>query len=111
MCACAVLLCVEAAPRIPLLSICLSACVQDPHGELQGQNVLIVRYSAELTAARFGLSAEKAEEVLAVGREKLAQVRKGRPPPHLDTKMLSSWNGERGAGTLYSRKFSGVFYH
>ncbi|XP_064179303.1 spermatogenesis-associated protein 20 isoform X1 [Anguilla rostrata] len=66
---------------------------QDPHGELQGQNVLIVRYSVELTAAKFGLSVEKAEEVLAAGREKLAQVRKGRPPPHLDTKMLSSWNG------------------
>ncbi|KAJ8363621.1 hypothetical protein SKAU_G00124520 [Synaphobranchus kaupii] len=66
---------------------------KDPHGELQGQNVLIVRYSVELTAARFGLSVEKVKEVLAAGREKLAQVRKGRPPPHLDTKMLSSWNG------------------
>ncbi|KAI1896684.1 hypothetical protein AGOR_G00097300 [Albula goreensis] len=66
---------------------------QDPHGELLGQNVLIVRYSVELTAAQFDLSVEKVEEVLAVGRERLAQVRKGRPPPHLDTKMLSSWNG------------------
>lgn len=66
---------------------------QDPHGELLGQNVLIVRYSVELTAARFGLSVEKTEEVLAAGREKLAQVRKSRPPPHLDSKMLASWNG------------------
>ncbi|KAG7491692.1 hypothetical protein MATL_G00006850 [Megalops atlanticus] len=66
---------------------------QDPHGELQGQNVLIVRYSEELTAARFGLSVEKVKEVLAAGREKLAHTRKARPPPHLDTKMLSSWNG------------------
>ncbi|XP_023692632.1 spermatogenesis-associated protein 20 [Paramormyrops kingsleyae] len=66
---------------------------QDPHSELSGQNVLIVRYSLELTAARFGLSMEETDEVLAEGRRRLAEVRKTRPPPHLDTKMLSSWNG------------------
>ncbi|CAB1338156.1 unnamed protein product [Coregonus sp. 'balchen'] len=66
---------------------------QDPHGELQGQNVLIVRYSVELTAARFGLSVEKVSELLASARAKLAEVRKSRPAPHLDTKMLASWNG------------------
>uniref|UniRef100_A0A8C9QWA2 Spermatosis associated 20 n=1 Tax=Scleropages formosus TaxID=113540 RepID=A0A8C9QWA2_SCLFO len=66
---------------------------QDPHGELQGQNVLIVRYSAELTATRFGLSVEKTKEELAAARERLAEVRRGRPSPHLDTKMISSWNG------------------
>ncbi|KAM8836191.1 spermatogenesis-associated protein 20 isoform 1-T1 [Spinachia spinachia] len=66
---------------------------QDPHGELQGQNVLIVRYSVELTAARFGLSAERAQELLAEARGKMAEAREGRPRPHLDTKMLASWNG------------------
>ncbi|KAF4085098.1 hypothetical protein AMELA_G00113460 [Ameiurus melas] len=66
---------------------------QDPHGELQGQNVLIVRYSVELTAAHFGLSVNKLTEVLASVRAKLADVRGSRPPPHLDTKMLASWNG------------------
>ncbi|KAM4623410.1 spermatogenesis-associated protein 20 isoform 2-T2 [Polymixia lowei] len=66
---------------------------QDPHGELQGQNVLIVRYSAELTAARFGISIEKVNELLASARAKMAEVRKNRPRPHLDTKMLASWNG------------------
>ncbi|XP_060795870.1 spermatogenesis-associated protein 20 [Neoarius graeffei] len=66
---------------------------QDPHGELQGQNVLIVRYSVELTAAHFGLSVNKVTEVLASARAKLADVRGARPPPHLDTKMLASWNG------------------
>ncbi|KAA8581077.1 hypothetical protein FQN60_002658, partial [Etheostoma spectabile] len=64
----------------------------DPHGELQGQNVLIVRYSVELTAARFGISVEKANEVLASARTKMAEVRNSRPRPHLDTKMLASWN-------------------
>ncbi|TDG98376.1 hypothetical protein EPR50_G00217480 [Perca flavescens] len=66
---------------------------QDPHGELQGQNVLIVRYSVELTAARFGISVEKANELLASARTQMAEVRNSRPRPHLDTKMLASWNG------------------
>lgn len=66
---------------------------QDPHGELTGQNVLIVRYSVELTAARFGIGVEKVNELLASARTKMAAVRKGRPRPHLDTKMLASWNG------------------
>ncbi|XP_066518725.1 spermatogenesis-associated protein 20 isoform X3 [Hoplias malabaricus] len=66
---------------------------QDPHGELQGQNVLIVRYSVELTAARFGLSVDRLSEVLTSARAKLAEVRRARPQPHLDTKILASWNG------------------
>ncbi|XP_061564623.1 spermatogenesis-associated protein 20 [Cololabis saira] len=66
---------------------------QDPHGELQGQNVLIVRYSVELTAARFGVTVEKVNELLASAKAKLAEVRKDRPRPHRDTKMLASWNG------------------
>ncbi|XP_056152913.1 spermatogenesis-associated protein 20 [Lampris incognitus] len=66
---------------------------QDPHGELQGQNVLIVRYSVELIAARFDISVEKVNDLLASARTKLAEVRKSRPRPHLDTKMLASWNG------------------
>ncbi|XP_003961423.3 spermatogenesis-associated protein 20 [Takifugu rubripes] len=66
---------------------------QDPHGELQGQNVLIVRYSLELTAANFGVSIEEVTNLLASARAKMAEIRKSRPRPHLDTKMLASWNG------------------
>uniref|UniRef100_A0A3Q3IEE7 Spermatogenesis-associated protein 20-like TRX domain-containing protein n=1 Tax=Monopterus albus TaxID=43700 RepID=A0A3Q3IEE7_MONAL len=66
---------------------------QDPHGELQGQNVLIVRYSVELTAAHFGISVKKVTELMSSARAKMAEVRKSRPRPHLDTKMLASWNG------------------
>lgn len=69
-------------------------CCQDPHGELQGQNVLIVRYSVELTAAHFGITVEKVVELLASARARMAEVRKSRPRPHLDTKMLASWNGK-----------------
>ncbi|XP_024120255.1 spermatogenesis-associated protein 20 isoform X3 [Oryzias melastigma] len=65
----------------------------DPHGELQGQNVLIVRYSLELTAAHFGIAVEMLDDLLTSARARLAEVRRGRPRPHLDTKMLASWNG------------------
>ncbi|KAB0394511.1 hypothetical protein E2I00_015642 [Balaenoptera physalus] len=65
----------------------------DPKGELQGQNVLTVRYSLELTAARFGLEVEAVRTLLNSGLEKLFQARKHRPKPHLDSKMLAAWNG------------------
>lgn len=77
-----------------LSSACGICRVQDPHGELQGKNVLIVRYSLELTAAHFGISIEEVTELLASARAKMAEVRKSRPRPHLDTKMLASWNGK-----------------
>ena len=49
----------------------------------------------ELTAAHFGVSVAKLNELLASARAKMADVRKTRPRPHLDTKMLASWNGKR----------------
>ncbi|KAM4692530.1 spermatogenesis-associated protein 20 [Rhinophrynus dorsalis] len=66
---------------------------QDIHGELTGQNVLIVRYSLELTAAKFGLDPARLQSVLTMCRERLSEVRKLRPPPQRDTKILASWNG------------------
>lgn len=85
-----ILICLTFSPPHPPPNFC---CCQDPHGELQGQNVLIVRYSVELTAAHFGISVEKVNELLASARAKMAAVRKSRPRPHLDNKMLASWNG------------------
>lgn len=55
--------------------------------------MLTVRYSLELTAARFGLDVEAVRTLLNTGLEKLFQARKHRPRPHLDSKMLASWNG------------------
>ncbi|XP_061764849.1 spermatogenesis-associated protein 20 isoform X3 [Nerophis ophidion] len=81
---------------------------QDPHGELQGQNVLIVRYSTELTAARFGISQEMVNELLASARAKMAGVRKIRPRPHLDTKMLASWNGGCTSNMMKHLRLHGV---
>ncbi|KAM9258534.1 LOW QUALITY PROTEIN: spermatogenesis-associated protein 20 [Cariama cristata] len=67
--------------------------MQDPHQELKGKNVLIVRSSAELTAARFGLEPGRLGALLREGRRRLSTARAQRPRPHLDTKMLAAWNG------------------
>lgn len=52
-----------------------------------------MRYSLELTAARFGLEVEAVSTLLSTGLEKLFQARKHRPKAHLDSKMLAAWNG------------------
>ncbi|CAG5050201.1 unnamed protein product [Parnassius apollo] len=65
----------------------------DPHGELSNKNVLIVYGSKEDTIAKFGLSSEQFEDVISDCINILYQERQKRPRPHLDTKMLCSWNG------------------
>ena len=45
------------------------------------------------TAQKFGITPEQAAEILSDAKEKLFEVRKKRPKPHLDTKMLTAWNG------------------
>uniref|UniRef100_A0A8C6EYI2 Spermatogenesis-associated protein 20 n=1 Tax=Marmota marmota marmota TaxID=9994 RepID=A0A8C6EYI2_MARMA len=81
---------------------------QDPNGELQGQNVLTVRYSLELTAARFGLDVEAVRTLLTTGLEKLFQARKHRPKPHLDSKMLAAWNGLMVSGFAVTGAVLGI---
>ncbi|XP_062447429.1 spermatogenesis-associated protein 20 isoform X9 [Rhea pennata] len=66
---------------------------KDPHKELKGKNVLIVQSSLELTAAKFGLELGQLSAVLRESRQRLSAARAQRPRPHLDTKMLTSWNG------------------
>ncbi|XP_021095795.1 spermatogenesis-associated protein 20 isoform X3 [Heterocephalus glaber] len=85
----------------------VSLC-QDPKGELQGQNVLTVRYSLELTAARFGLDVEAVRGLLTSGLDKLFQVRKQRPKPHLDSKMLTAWNGLMVSGYAVTGAVLGI---
>ncbi|XP_045035802.1 spermatogenesis-associated protein 20 isoform X1 [Daphnia magna] len=66
---------------------------QDPHDELKGQNVLIVRGSEEETAAKFGLSLDVFRQLLKTALSTMREARQRRPRPHLDDKMLASWNG------------------
>lgn len=73
----------------------LLACdaVQDPHGELTKQNVLIERGSVAKTATKFSLTVDEVDTVLHNARQQLWQRRKLRPRAHLDNKMITAWNG------------------
>jgi len=65
----------------------------DPHGELQGLNVLIQRLTIPEAAARFERKLEHQEHRLADDRSALLARRGLRPRPHLDDKILAAWNG------------------
>ncbi|KAJ8923165.1 hypothetical protein NQ315_001719 [Exocentrus adspersus] len=66
---------------------------QDPHKELQKKNVLVCFGSYEETADKFGISVEKLKEILEKCHKVLYEERQKRPKPHVDTKIVTSWNG------------------
>ncbi|PZC86496.1 hypothetical protein B5X24_HaOG209215 [Helicoverpa armigera] len=70
----------------------------DPHGELTNQNVLIIYGTKEETAQKYELTMEQFNQVISECVEILHNVRQKRPRPHLDTKILCSWNGLMIAG-------------
>lgn len=67
--------------------------MQDPHNELTNQNVLMVVSTEQQTAAKFGLEVTTVQTELSLAREILYKERLLRPKPHLDNKILTSWNG------------------
>lgn len=76
----------------------------DPQGEFSGKNVLSEALSLDAVALEVGVSLEEAERRLAEARKKLLEVRARRPRPHLDDKILTSWNGL--ALSAFARAFS-----
>ncbi|CAG0921794.1 unnamed protein product [Notodromas monacha] len=66
---------------------------KDPHGELRNQNVLIMRTTPQLAAAKFDLSLPELSEVIERCKKILYERRQQRPKPHLDNKMIAGWNG------------------
>lgn len=64
----------------------------DHHGELVRKNVLMAQRSVEETASLFQIDGGECERKLQKGLEALASVRSLRPKPHLDDKILVSWN-------------------
>ncbi|XP_042889335.1 spermatogenesis-associated protein 20-like isoform X3 [Penaeus japonicus] len=66
---------------------------QDPHDELKNQNVLIEHCTIEETGEEFDLSEEECKAALSKACQILYDIRQKRPRPHLDNKMLTSWNG------------------
>lgn len=67
--------------------------ISDPHNEFRGKNVLIERSNTEALAKKHGMSIEQYLDILGMCRKKLFDVRSKRPRPHLDDKVIVSWNG------------------
>ncbi|MFS7930907.1 putative spermatogenesis-associated protein [Helianthus anomalus] len=72
---------------------CDLSSMSDPHDEFKGKNVLIERRSTNELASKLGMPLENYQEILGVCRKKLFEARSKRPRPHLDDKVIVSWNG------------------
>ncbi|MDH3252632.1 MAG: thioredoxin domain-containing protein, partial [Ignavibacteria bacterium] len=67
--------------------------LHDPQNEFVGKNILYVAQTAENTARQFSRTTDEVKNILARCRGRLMAVRVQRPRPHLDDKILTSWNG------------------
>ena len=65
----------------------------DPHGEFAGRNILFSGMSVEAAARRFDVAPADLERELEESRKVLFEFREKRPRPHLDDKIITSWNG------------------
>ena len=65
----------------------------DPRGELSGLNVLAQRREIHELHKRFNISEQTIEQVIAQCKQILFEERNKRPRPHLDDKIITSWNG------------------
>lgn len=66
---------------------------EDPHGEFAGLNILHVVRSDDEAAREAGVPADRIRTLRRSIRSKLLAARSSRPSPHLDDKILVSWNG------------------
>jgi uncharacterized protein len=67
--------------------------LEDVHKVFSGKNILYVEHSIEETAKKFLQTRDQIARDLADARAKLLLERQRRPRPHLDDKILTSWNG------------------
>nr|XP_012145312.1 PREDICTED: spermatogenesis-associated protein 20 isoform X2 [Megachile rotundata]XP_012145313.1 PREDICTED: spermatogenesis-associated protein 20 isoform X2 [Megachile rotundata]XP_012145314.1 PREDICTED: spermatogenesis-associated protein 20 isoform X2 [Megachile rotundata]XP_012145315.1 PREDICTED: spermatogenesis-associated protein 20 isoform X2 [Megachile rotundata]XP_012145316.1 PREDICTED: spermatogenesis-associated protein 20 isoform X2 [Megachile rotundata] len=74
---------------------------QDPRGELTGKNVLIVYEDIDDTAKHFNCTVEEIKNYLKDACSILYEARQARPRPHLDDKIITSWNGLMISGLAY----------
>jgi len=65
----------------------------DPHAEFTGRNILYQAATLEETAQQFDTTPEAIAAGLAKASDLLMEVRSQRVRPHLDDKILTSWNG------------------
>ncbi len=67
--------------------------INDPHEVFGTKNVLFIANDIFETAKHFDKTPEEIAKIIDESRTKLLQVRNKRPKPHLDDKILTSWNG------------------
>ncbi len=65
----------------------------DPFNEFKGKNILFNAHSIDDVAKKFNMPKEEIETSLVQSKLKLLAARSKRPRPHLDDKVLTSWNG------------------
>jgi len=65
----------------------------DPQHEFTGHNILYIARARSETAKHFSKPETEVQKILEEGRSILFEERAGRPKPHLDDKILTSWNG------------------
>ena len=65
----------------------------DPHEEFTGRNILYQANEIEDTALHFSRPVEEVRAGLERAERALLTARGARPRPHLDDKVLTSWNG------------------
>lgn len=65
----------------------------DPQGEFRGHNILYLAKGLSETARHFTMDEARVKAVLAQALQKMLLARVKRPQPHLDDKVLCSWNG------------------
>jgi uncharacterized protein len=67
--------------------------LNDPHEVFGTKNVLFIANDIFDTAKKFGKTPEEIAKIIDESRSRLLQERIKRPKPHLDDKILTSWNG------------------
>ncbi|MBT8350345.1 MAG: thioredoxin domain-containing protein [Deltaproteobacteria bacterium] len=65
----------------------------DPFNEFKGDNILWKAHTLDETAQKFNQPLKEIIQRLKEGEKILFNVRKKRPRPHLDDKVITSWNG------------------
>jgi uncharacterized protein YyaL (SSP411 family) len=63
------------------------------HADFNDENIIYQSHTIEETATHFNMNKTKVKEIVNTCRNKLALIKKERPYPHLDDKILTSWNG------------------
>jgi hypothetical protein len=66
---------------------------EDPHGEFTGRNILFQAHTVAETAQHYGRDAMEMQSALLQSELTLFEARNSRVRPHLDDKVLTSWNG------------------